>query len=78
MPWSSTQASQEHTTTLRLHDHIFDLLERDFSVFLSYDCVILIRVLSSLLMCVVLLQLCSCVRFYSPHSRFYCDQLCKV
>jgi hypothetical protein len=48
-------------------------------MFLSCDSVILIRTLSSLLVCVVLLQLCSCVRFYSsPYFRFYFDQLCKA
>jgi hypothetical protein len=32
---------------------------------LSCDSIVLIHTLSSLLVCVVLLQLCSCVRFYS-------------
>jgi hypothetical protein len=36
-------------------------------------------VCSVLCLCVVLLQLCSCERFYSPpYSRFGCNQLCKV
>jgi hypothetical protein len=60
-------------------DHTFDLLERDLSAFFSCDSVVLIRALSSLLVCVVLLQLCSCACFYSPpYSRFDCDQLCKA
>jgi hypothetical protein len=73
------QASQEHTTTPKLHDRAFDLLERDLNAFLSCDYVVLIHVLSSLLVCVVLLQLCSCLCFYlPPYSIFDCDQLCKV
>jgi hypothetical protein len=64
-PWRSTQASQEHTTTPRLRSHAFDLLMRDLSAFLSCDSIVLICVLSSLLVCVVLLQLCSCVCFDS-------------
>ena len=40
----------------RLRDHGFDLLERDLSAFLSCDSVILIRALSLLLVCVLLLR----------------------
>jgi hypothetical protein len=69
------QPSQDYTTTPRLRDHAFDLLERDLSAFLSYDFVILIRAL----VYVALLQLCSCVRFYSPpYSGFDFDQLCMA
>jgi hypothetical protein len=49
------------------------------STFLSCDSIVLICVLSSLLVCLVLLHLCSCVRFYSrPYFGFDCDQLCKA
>jgi hypothetical protein len=43
----------EHPTTPKLRDDVFDLLERNLSAFLSCDSVVLIRVLSSLLVCVV-------------------------
>ena len=57
-----TQASQEPqecTTTPKLHNDAFELLERYLSMFLSCDFVVLI--VRSLCLCVVLLQLCSCV-----------------
>jgi hypothetical protein len=57
----ASQEPQERTTTPKLHNDAFDLLERYLSTFLSCDFVVLIRALSSLLMCVVLLQLWSCV-----------------
>jgi hypothetical protein len=47
------QAYFEHTTTPRLYDHAFDLLRRDLSALLRCDSVVLIRALSSLLVCVV-------------------------
>jgi hypothetical protein len=53
MHGAENQEYVEHITTPQLRDHTFDLLERDLSVFLSCDSVILIRALSSFLMCVV-------------------------
>jgi hypothetical protein len=71
-----------HTlSTLQLQNSatiVFDLLERDLSAFLRCDSVVLIRALSSLLVCVVV-ALCSCVLIYSPpYSRFDCNHLCKA
>jgi hypothetical protein len=41
-----TQALFEHTTTLNLCNHAFDLLERDLGTFLSCNSVILFCTLS--------------------------------
>jgi hypothetical protein len=59
------QYLKHHKSILQLRDSVttFDLVERDLRAFLSCDSVVLIRAPSSLLLCVVLLQLCSCVRF---------------
>ena len=54
------------------------VLER-FERFLERNSVALIRALSSLLLCVVLLLLCSCVCLYSLLTLMLdCDQLCKA
>jgi hypothetical protein len=51
----------------------FRFVRDKFERILSFDSVVLIHAFFSLLGCVVLLQLCSCVRFYpSPYSRFDC------
>jgi hypothetical protein len=52
---SVTQAHFEHTTTPNLYDHVVDLLERDLSMFLSCDSVVLI---CALFFCLCVLFLC--------------------
>jgi hypothetical protein len=73
-----TQASQEHTTTSRLRDHAFDLLERNLSAFLRCDshfgsCALFFACVCGVTAIVVLY-----VFLLPPYSRFNCDQLCKA
>jgi hypothetical protein len=60
-----TQTYFKHTTTLRLCDHVVDSLDRDLSMFLSYDSYVLTLALFSRLVCVLLLRLSSYVCFNS-------------
>jgi hypothetical protein len=58
-PIFCTQASQVHTTTPRLRDHIVQWFERDLSAFLSYYSVILL-----FCSCLCFCACCCCVVYF--------------
>jgi hypothetical protein len=70
VPWAPLpvqQAFLEHAATTRLHDHIFEVFERDLSVFSESLLCRFVVALSSLYLCVcVLLRLCSYVCVLTP------------
>jgi hypothetical protein len=70
------QAFLEHTTTLRLCDHAFKVLERDLSTFsMSLLCCFVVA-LSSLHLCVCYYDYAVvCVLYSLPYSDLDCDHL---
>jgi hypothetical protein len=79
VPFPGTQASQLHTTTPRLRNHVVQWFVRDLSSFLSCYSTVFVVALLSLLLCVLLLHcVLVCVLTPSLTQILIMIILCKV